>query len=92
VEIAMDGGKETVTLPGINDNLCCLLWHVRIFPFYDVISAHWVKEETDVFPHAPFYFTEKELVDTGAKFEKILHQEWKIKGVHGSVPKVMFKR
>jgi len=68
------------------------LWRPRIFPFYDVINAHWVKEETDVFPHSPFYFTGQELTDTGAKFEKILHQEWKIKGVHGGVPKVMYKR
>lgn len=68
------------------------LWRPRIFPFFDVISNHWVREETDVFPHAPFYFTGQELSDIGAKFEKILHQEWKIKGVHASVPKVMYKR
>ncbi|HUH78981.1 MAG TPA: hemerythrin domain-containing protein [Methanoregula sp.] len=68
------------------------LWRPRIFPFYDVISAHWIKEETDVFPHAPFYFSGKDLTGIGEKFQEILHREWKIKGVHAGVPAVMFKR
>lgn len=68
------------------------LWRPRIFPFYDVISAHWEKEETDLFPHSPFYLTGNDLVDNGTKFEKILHQQWKIKGVHGGIPTVMFRR
>ena len=68
------------------------LWRPRIFPFYDVISAHWLREEADLFPHAPFYFTEQDLVDAGTKFEKVLRQEWKIKGVHGGVPRVMYRR
>jgi hemerythrin superfamily protein len=68
------------------------LWRPRIFPFYDVICNHWEREETDVFPHAPYYFSDKELADTGAKFEKILRQEWKIKGVHAGVPRVMYRR
>ncbi len=69
-----------------------ILWRPRIFPFYDVISAHWAKEETDVFVHAPYYFTGKELVDLGTRFEKILQREWKINGVHGAVPRVMYRR
>jgi len=68
------------------------LWRPRIFPFYDVISSHWAREETEVFPHAPFYFTARELSDFGTKFEKVLRQEWKIKGVHGGVPAVMYRR
>ena len=68
------------------------LWRPRIFPFYDVISNHWEREETDVFPHSLYYYPEHDLVDIGAKFEKVLHQEWKIKGVYAGVPKVMYKR
>ncbi len=32
------------------------LWSPRILPFYDVISAHWSREETDAFVHAPYIF------------------------------------
>jgi hemerythrin superfamily protein len=67
-------------------------WRPRIFPFYDVISAHWKREETDVFVHAPYYFTAKELADLGSKFETILRREWKKNGVHGAVPRVMYRR
>ncbi len=69
-----------------------LLWRPRIFPFYDVINAHWRREETDVFVHAPYYFTPQELGDIGAKFEKILRREWKINRVHGAVPRIMYRR
>ena len=68
------------------------LWRPRIFPFYDVIHAHWLKEETDIFVHSPYYFTHKNLLYLGTEFEKILHREWKINGVSGAVPKVMFRR
>ncbi len=68
------------------------LWRPRIFPFYDVISSHWLKEETDVFVHAPYYFPRKDLVDIGTMFEKILLREWKINGVHNTVPKVMYRK
>ncbi len=68
------------------------LWRPRVFPFYDVISSHWLREETDLFVHAPYYFPRNDLVDTGTKFEKILLREWKIKGVYNGVPKVMYRR
>ena len=68
------------------------LWRPRIFPFYDVISTHWTREETDVFPHAWFYFTKKEQEDVGARFQEVLRREWRLKEVTGGVPRVMFRR
>jgi len=68
------------------------LWRPRIFPFYDVICRHWEREETDVFPHAPYYFAEKKLAEFGTEFDHVLMREWKIKGVHAGVPRVMYRR
>ena len=68
------------------------LWRPRIFPFYDVISSHWVREETDVFPHAWFYFSRKEQEDYGSRFEAVLRREWTVKKVRAGVPKVMYRR
>ncbi|HTY51716.1 MAG TPA: hemerythrin domain-containing protein [Methanomicrobiales archaeon] len=68
------------------------LWRPRIFPFYDVISSHWSREETEVFPHSWFYFSRKEQEEIGARFMGVLGREWKQKKVHGGVPRVMFRR
>jgi len=69
-----------------------LLWRPRIFPFYDVISRHWEREETELFPHAPYYIGGKKLSEIGTEFENILRKEWKIKNVHVGVPRVMYRR
>ena len=68
------------------------LWRPRIFPFYDVICTHWKREETDVFPHSWFSFSRKEQEDFGTRFQGVLTREWKLKKVHGGVPRVMFRR
>ena len=68
------------------------LWRPRIFPFYDVINAHWTREEADLFPHSWFYFPRKEQEEFGAKFQEVLAREWRLKKVHAGVPKVMFRR
>ncbi len=68
------------------------LWRPRIFPFYDVICNHWKREEADLFPHAWFYYSRQQLEDFGTAFDKVLRREWKLKGLHQGVPKIMYRR
>lgn len=65
------------------------LWRPRVFPFYDVISRHWAREEADVFPHAPWHFSPEALEAAGREFERVLQREWGIKGLHGGLPPAM---
>jgi hemerythrin-like domain-containing protein len=65
------------------------LWRPRIFPFYDVISRHWGREETDVFVHAPLHLSPDALDEAAQKFEEILERQWTNSGLHAGMPPVM---
>lgn len=68
------------------------LWRPRVFPFYDVISRHWVREETDVFVHAPYHFSQHALEAAGQEFVRVLQREWTIKRLQAGLPPAMQTR
>lgn len=65
------------------------LWRPRVFPFYDVISRHWEREETDVFIHAPLHLSQEVLDEAAGAFERILEQQWTNNGLHAGLPPAM---
>lgn len=65
------------------------LWRPRVFPFYDVISRHWEREETDVFVHAPLHLPVEALDEAAHKFEEILERQWENNGLHAGMPPAM---
>jgi hemerythrin superfamily protein len=68
------------------------LWRPRVFPFYDVISRHWEREETDVFVHAPLHLSPEALDEAAGTFEQVLEQQWTNNGLHGGMPPAMRRR
>ena len=68
------------------------LWRPKVFPFYDVISRHWAREETDVFVHAPYHFSLQALEAAGLEFQRVLQREWTIRGLHAGLHPAMQTR
>jgi hemerythrin superfamily protein len=68
------------------------LWRPRVFPFYDVIGRHWAREETDVFVHAPYHFSQHALETAGQEFQRVLQREWTIKRLRAGLPPAMQTR
>lgn len=48
------------------------IWRHRLAPLYDVMHAHWLKEEEILIPFGPNYFTEAQWLDFGEKFDAIV--------------------
>jgi hemerythrin-like domain-containing protein len=65
------------------------LWRPRVFPFYDVISRHWEREETDIFVHARLHLSPEILDEAAQKFEEILERQWTNAGLHAGMPPAM---
>jgi len=48
------------------------IWRHRLAPLYDVMHAHWLKEEETLIPFGPDYFTETQWTEFGKKFDEIV--------------------
>jgi hemerythrin superfamily protein len=48
------------------------IWRYKLAPLYDIMHAHWLKEEEDLIPFAPERFSESEWNDLGKKFDEII--------------------
>jgi hemerythrin superfamily protein len=46
------------------------IWSYKLSPMYDIIHAHWLKEEETLVPFGPDFFTEKEWLDFGKLFDE----------------------
>ena len=48
------------------------IWRYKLAPLYDIMHAHWLKEEEDLIPFAPQYFSESEWNDFGKRFDEVV--------------------
>jgi hemerythrin superfamily protein len=47
------------------------VWRYKLAPMYDIMHAHWLKEEEDLIPFGLDYFSENEWSDFGKRFDGI---------------------
>lgn len=50
------------------------IWRHRLAPLYDVMHAHWLKEEETMIPFGPEYFSKNEWEDFGKRFDEIIEE------------------
>jgi hemerythrin superfamily protein len=48
------------------------VWRYKLAPLYDVMHAHWLKEEETLIPFGPEFFSEQEWEDFGKRFDEIV--------------------
>jgi len=48
------------------------IWRYKLVPMYDIMHAHWLKEEEDLIPFSLDYFSESEWTDFGKRFDEIV--------------------
>ncbi len=46
------------------------IWPRRLTPLYDVMHAHWLREEEVLIPFGPDYFSDEEWEDFGRRFDE----------------------
>lgn len=46
------------------------IWRYRLAPLYDIMHAHWLKEEETLIPFAPDYFTKDVWEQFGKRFDE----------------------
>ncbi len=46
------------------------IWRYKLAPLYDIMHAHWLKEEEGLIPFGPDYFTKSEWRDFGKGFDE----------------------
>ncbi len=50
------------------------IWKHKLAPLYDIMHAHWLKEEEILIPFGPEYFSKDEWTDFGKRFEEIVEE------------------
>ena len=50
------------------------IWRYKLAPMYDIMHAHWLKEEEDLIPFRLDYFSESEWADFGKRFDEIVSE------------------
>jgi hypothetical protein len=50
------------------------IWPRKLAPLYDVMHAHWVKEEETLIPFGPEYFSDGEWEDLGKRFDEAVEE------------------
>jgi hemerythrin superfamily protein len=50
------------------------IWRHKLATLYDVMHAHWLKEEATMIPFMPEYFSESELEDFGKTFDETVEK------------------
>jgi hypothetical protein len=61
------------------------IWRYRLAPLYDIMHAHWLKEEETMIPFGPDYFSKTEWEDFGKKFNEIVEDYLR---KHGSLTSI----
>jgi len=50
------------------------IWRYRLAPLYDIMHAHWLKEEEVMIPFGPEHFSAAEWEDFGKRFDAIVEE------------------
>jgi hemerythrin superfamily protein len=50
------------------------IWRHKLAPLYDIMHAHWLKEEETMIPFGPEYFTKEEWDDFGRRFDETVEE------------------
>jgi hemerythrin superfamily protein len=50
------------------------IWRYKLVPLYDIMHAHWLKEEETMIPFGPEYFSKEEWEDFGKRFDEIVDE------------------
>lgn len=50
------------------------IWRHKLAPLYDVMHAHWLKEEENMIPFGPDYFSKTEWEEFGKRFDEVVEQ------------------
>lgn len=50
------------------------IWRHKLAPLYDIMHAHWLKEEETKIPFGPEYFSKNEWEDFGKRFDEIVEE------------------
>ncbi len=53
------------------------IWRYKLTPLYDVMHAHWLKEEETMIPFGPDYFSASEWEEFGKMFNEIVEKYMK---------------
>ena len=48
------------------------MWRYKLAPLYDIMHAHWLKEEETLIPFGPDYFSKSDWEEFGKKFDEIV--------------------
>lgn len=56
----------------IKDRYDVEIWRHKLAPLYDIMHAHWLKEEETMIPFGPEYFSKDEWEDFGKRFDEIV--------------------
>lgn len=57
------------------DNADTEVWKYKLASVYDIMHAHWLKEEEDLTPFGLDYFSEAEWAEFGRRFDEIMAQK-----------------
>jgi hemerythrin superfamily protein len=55
-----------------NDSAATEIWKYKLASIYDIMHAHWIKEEEQLTPFGLDYFSEEEWSDFGKRFDEII--------------------
>ncbi len=61
----------------IQDRYDVEIWRHKLAPLYDIMHAHWLKEEETMIPFGPEYFSKDEWEDFGKRFDDIVETSLK---------------
>ncbi|MCL2476432.1 MAG: hemerythrin domain-containing protein [Candidatus Bathyarchaeota archaeon] len=50
------------------------IWKYKLIPIYDIMHAHWLKEEETLTPFGLDYFSEADWTQLGQHFDEIVHK------------------
>jgi len=50
------------------------IWRYKLASIYDIMHAHWLKEEEDLIPFGLDYFSESEWTNFGKRFDEIIKE------------------
>jgi len=53
------------------------MWKYKLSPLYSVMKVHWDKEEAEIIPFAPEYFSTQVLDELGKKFDAFVDKHMK---------------
>ncbi len=61
----------------VNDRVDTEVWKYKLSPIYDIMHAHWLKEEENLTPFGLDYFSVSDWAGFGKRFDEIINQRLK---------------